>query len=314
MSLAEAVQPRISESQANSPYVYLAFDLPAALAERRREWWDAYNPRAGEETWLYEQMIHNSVRIDLCHRELEFTRESLARRATLCWDSDQRLAAEELARGLAKNPGRTVARLLATKQGCALLVERWKALGKIAEEGGESAWTESRIRTAFELLGVPEDERFETPWPAHVSGVAFVARKVAELERLRDGTLDALDRDSRDAARRGHEFPSSKLLDAIRRREAAHLKRFEWFRAELRRRRNESPAPSIPAKPVAPPPPPKEPVAAKEVVPVPASRPTSIPVFAPQSPSLAESFLGHSGPATLNRHQRRAEQKAAKRR
>src|SRR5262249_59418306 len=105
-----------------------------------------------------------------------------ARRAQLRWDADRRLAAEQLAAKLAKDPAQTSRLLRRTKQGCELLIERWEDLGRILREVG--GWTDPQRGLALDLLGVPAELRDGTtavdPPPCEADAVAFRLGPAAE--------------------------------------------------------------------------------------------------------------------------------------
>ena len=116
-----------------------------------------------------------------------------------------------------------VSRLLATKQGCGWLLERWQALGAALMERG--TWTEAQRVLAVNLLGTPAEFRDDPVWhtPADV-----VSDEVARLLLLKSTALDPLDALERAAAEKGLAVEPSEALTKVRRYEAACMRQFQW--------------------------------------------------------------------------------------
>src|SRR5260370_41549208 len=96
-------------------------------------------------------------RMGRCGKLFDILCDGYATRAQLCWDQDRRLEAEDLAARLRRDPSRNALKLQRTSQGCALMIARWQALGRILRETG--TWTEAQRSLALDLLGVPPELR-----------------------------------------------------------------------------------------------------------------------------------------------------------
>ena len=211
-----------------------------AVRRRMSEWRGSFQPSSAEDEWLFAQMVASSVRVDRCQRDESALRSHLADRASVCWDDDRRLAAEETAASLSKKPALTSRRLRRTRQGCEWLLDRWRSLGRVFDHAG--SWTDAQTSLALDLLGTPLELR---DGPAPASPPDLVAREVARLERLKADALDALDADEQSAAEIGLEIEPGRPLALLRRFEAACLRRFQWARNRLRdsARKLSAPAP-----------------------------------------------------------------------
>src|SRR5262249_56592733 len=93
-------------------------------------------PANAFQAWLLTQVVAATVRLDRCASHDSAFRRMHAARARACWDDDRRLAAEDLAVGLARNPARVARALRKTRQGCELLIERWQALAGLLRSQG----------------------------------------------------------------------------------------------------------------------------------------------------------------------------------
>jgi len=208
--------------------VVLPDEEAQAVALRAQEWRDRFQPANEEDEWLFEQVVVNSVRLDACRERESGLRIYEARRAGLSWDDDRRLAAEEVAASLAKDPARVSRRLARTRQGCDWLLERWHALGAAFERAGE--WSDAQRSLALDMLGTPPSLR---DGPPPDEPLALVRDQVERLEDLRADTLDELDEIERSAAEHGLEIEQSPALARLRRYEAACLRRYHWARTRL---------------------------------------------------------------------------------
>ena len=188
-------------------------------------------PQGVYQTWLFEQIVHMTIRIDrwLLVEEVWQTRQ--ARRAGLSWEADRRAEAEVLAQGLAKRPGLVVARLHQTLQGCDWLINAWRGLAEAQRGPSPDAPPRplgpNERQRGLNLLGVDPDCRegrtpLDPPSTAGGTGpsprgtrvaahqAALIANQVAALTDLRDGglvTLDAEDRTHGPARRRTRHRP-----------------------------------------------------------------------------------------------------------
>src|SRR5262249_14598434 len=157
------------------------------------------------EEFLVGQMALASVRLDRCAELSMIDAARSAERAMVCWESDQRMAVEELGAKLPKDPARVALALRRGRQGADWLIERWEALGEILESNG--GWDEAQRRLAFDLLGVPLELREgsqRVPAEGNTAGLAaLAAREVAKLREDREAVLDALDEANRGMAEVG---------------------------------------------------------------------------------------------------------------
>ncbi len=199
-----------------------------AVKTRKTLWRNQYQLKTVEDEWLFEQVVIQSVRIDLCRRLESELRIYQAHRAGLFWESDRRLAAEDLAQGLARQPARIRQRLAQTRQGCDWLIDRWRSLSSLYDRTGD--WTDAQRSLALDLLGIPAELRDD-----HLVAdpLALVAREIEGLEILRAGSLDDLDAYESSAAELGIELTPCRALARLRRYEVSCTKTLQWARSQL---------------------------------------------------------------------------------
>ncbi len=156
-----------------------------AVAERLVEWRLSYAARLPHEEFALREMVRESVRIERCNLEDVALRARMVDRAADSWDDDRRIAAEELARGLARSPSLVSRKLQMTPQGCDWLIERWEALARFVKSGGE--WADEHRAHASDLLGVDPALR-DGPSPLDVpeSQAAFGMGPIHRLAKIRD--------------------------------------------------------------------------------------------------------------------------------
>jgi hypothetical protein len=235
------------------------------VAQRMIAWRDDFRPVGAQQEWLFEQVVVSSVRIDHCRLLEAALLDDLALRAAVSWDEDRGLAAEETAAGLSKRPALVCRRLRQTAQGCEWLLNRWRILGAIIEEGG--SWTEAQTALAGDLLGIDPVLRDTTVvGPGDEAGL--VAEQVASLQSYKDRVLDGLDASERESAERGLPLAPSRALERLRRYEAACFRRLQWASKLLPRQS-------------------REPVAAEDVTIAPAPPPAPVPSPPPPAPAPA---------------------------
>jgi hypothetical protein len=229
-----------------------------AVAQRMTAWRDDFRPVGEREEWLFEQVVVSSVRIDHCRLLEAALLDELALRAAVSWDEDRGLAAEETAARLSRRPALVCRRLRQTAQGCEWLLNRWRVLGAIIEEGG--SWTEAQATLAADLLGIDPAFR-DVPVVGPGDEAGLVAEQVASLQSYKDRVLDGLDASEREAAERGLPVAPSRALERLRRYEAACFRRLQWAEKLLPRQSREPVAAeavritTAPPAPVPPPPP-----------------------------------------------------------
>jgi hypothetical protein len=214
-----------------------------------------------------------------CGKLFDILCDGYATRAQLCWDQDRRLDAEDLAARLRRDPSRNALKLQRTSQGCALMIGRWEALGRILRETG--TWTEAQRSLALDLLGVPPELRDgETAVDPPLSttrvndGPAFryqvLKDEMIRLTALKAEILDPLDADERAVAETGIGAEMTPALQRLHRYESACSRRYhkalKYF-LDRNRKRAPTETPRAPEPRQAPPPDPDP-----DPVPIPAPR------------------------------------------
>jgi hypothetical protein len=183
----------------------------AEVATRTARWVERFEPKDEYELGLIDRTVRAGVRRDRAAAMEAARRVEAAARARSSWAEDRRLAAEELAAGLAKRPSLVARKLRRTLQGCELLIERWRGLLRVAEAG--TPWDEGQRARALDLLGVPPEDREHHPRVharATAEELAAVAREELEhLEARRDGYLEDEDESERLLAETGLAFDDS---------------------------------------------------------------------------------------------------------
>ncbi len=298
-----------------------------ALVDRRKsEWRQGFDIQGGDEEWLFEVAVVESIRYDRCSdAHMAYCRDH-GRRARLQWDADRRREADELARKLSRIPHAVARQLAATTQGAEMMIELWRGLGASLESN--ATWTDAQRGLALDLLAIhPELRDAETPVDPVEGDVlearrATVASEVARLESLCDGCLAERDDDERAMAEATLGAELTRPLQAIHREMTSAWNRYQLALCKLeqaRRARDGVPAKKPPADRVAKaaeeaaratrlaqfdPVPPRAP----EVRPRPA---TTIPISATPSPAPKPAPAIDPGPSEgpprkLSRQQRRA--------
>ena len=197
--------------------------LPQAEAEavnnRIAEWNSSLRPWNVFEVFLSEQIVVASIQVERCQHEQRNVRAVQAQRAAECWDDDRRLAAERLAEKLPKRPAVVSRELRRTKQGCALLIERWEALGEIYEVNGQ--FTEVQRNLALDLLGVIPELR-DGRKKLDANPVEVMTAELALLKSRMETALDDIDIDEGSEVSEGSRVayrppsPSHREIDAAR--------------------------------------------------------------------------------------------------
>src|SRR4051812_23912559 len=75
-----------------------------AVAGRLEGWKGSFRPSSAFESWLVEQAVGLSVRLDLCRKHDWALRLMAVARAEADWDGGRRLAAEEEGARIARKP------------------------------------------------------------------------------------------------------------------------------------------------------------------------------------------------------------------
>jgi hypothetical protein len=288
-----------------------------ALEERFDAYIAEFRPESPHEFVLVAEMALDDVRMKRCGTLFEIQCHEYATRAQLCWDQDRRLEAEDLAVRLRRDPGRIALRLQRTSQGCALMIERWEALGRIFRETGK--WSDAQRSLALDLLGVPPELREgRTPIDARESlspddarafRLGVVDQQIARLTQRKEEILDPLDADERTIAEAGIGAELTPALQRLHRYESACSRRFfkalKYF-TDRNRKRKPAPAETFQAPEPYPTP---ESVRASRPVPGPHDYDQLIAATRPQPVTLATAAPLAAAtveePRHLNRHERR---------
>ncbi len=196
----------------------------AEALNRKAAWMAEIRPSGPTGLFAIERAAAMSLRIEQCENALDALFVEEADRARRDWDQSRTAEAGALAAKLARDPGLTAARLAETKQGVALMLDRWSRLAKSLDLG---AWDESDRSAGLDLLGVepsfrkPGQTQQDAPEASDASAHirAVIDGQVARLRDRLVSVLEPLD----DLARRHAESSVSVLLS----KPAALILRYE---------------------------------------------------------------------------------------
>jgi hypothetical protein len=227
--------------------------LQILIDQLQAELTDHHQPRPGIETRLNREMAVEWAKLEYAKDLRKLDVERVKTRAALCWDSDQRAAAERLARKLGTTPEKIVPRLERTKQGALLLLESWTGLHEALQTNG--ALDEAQHGLVYDLLGISLVLRNGSRRvPAAQDGPALAALVTAQMDRLRsllEESLNPLDEEHRLLALAGMPYAADAETQNLKRyettarnkrdkaREEFRRARAEWEQAEQQRRRRE---------------------------------------------------------------------------
>jgi hypothetical protein len=302
--------------------VLLPDEMAAAVAQRTEEFADEWEPASPYEDWLVGEIALATTRLDRCAAMALADLRRVMQRASLIWDKDRRMLAEDLGVRLGKEPTRVSRALQRSRQGCDWLIERWEGLARALEAGG--AWDEDQRRLAFDLLGVPHtvrDDRGKVPPAKDLAGLArLAASEIARLRRDQELSLIELDEAERAMSASGMPMSEDRETARLRKYEAscrralllAHSE-FKRIRKSSRPARSSDPRPKL-SKPAADYLADRTDAAIRERLertlgraPDPAAMPFSEPGHRPglvRPLGRASASLSQAGPR--NRHERRA--------
>jgi hypothetical protein len=252
-----------------------------AVQERMRLWKSSL--KAGDilEEHLCETAALESIRVWYCRTAMKAQVEE-------SWDEDRRLAAAQLGRKLADDPLVVSHTLESTLHGAEWKLERWEKLGQALETQG--GWTEEQIRLAYDLLGLPEEEREPTE-DCEEEFEAACEIVASEQERLRLRIERVLEpRDAREhwGAQIGQPPPDMPQLQRLRRCESECSRRMNRALDRLKAGRHAIPVATPPQAVAAPSPTPtSEPASQPPTTPVASQAPDSVaaPSPAPGAPT-----------------------------
>jgi hypothetical protein len=192
-----------------------------AVAERMEEWRPEYHVDSPTKESAFEEMVVNSIRIELCKQEVHLIQESEKLRAALAWDIDQEADAAALGDKLRRKPDVVTKQLMKSKHGCEWLLEQWEGLGAALEANGK--WTDEQSHRALDLCGVPRAGRGESAKPK--DPLAVVNTKCSHLQELIRDRYVRIDGIEHLDAMEGFPRVPNKRIAKILRYEAACLKR-----------------------------------------------------------------------------------------
>ena len=206
------------------------------LVGQRIAEWTAYRaPRTDRERWLVEQVALATVRIDYCNIEENALRASTSQLASICWDEERRIDAEELGARLHRNPSLTVAKLKRTVQGCGWLCERWESLERIA---ATNDWNDAQRNLALDMLGVPSEFREnhdQLPSGPDTQALAKLARReIQKIEKAIARGLATRDETDQEMAIGGLTCIFSAGARLLHRYAAEAMKIYWWAERELK--------------------------------------------------------------------------------
>jgi hypothetical protein len=281
-------------------------DLPDDEAEkvnrRVEEFAAVIRPANAFEAFYVVQLATESVRVERCQCDERVLLLRRAARAETGWDEDRRLASEELAAHLARDPARTVRRLRQTSQGCDWLIDRWHMLARTLDAG--HPWDDARRALTLDLLGIPAamrdglaplDADTDAKQVAHQQSLA--AERIKELEQLKADVMDDRDEFEHEAAVEGMgsgDAATERSLALTRRYESACQRRLERAWRQLLSSRLPERAVLVPEREREPDPEPAcmPPVAADRAT-SPEPAPSASSEYAPE-PAVAERRKGNA--------------------
>ncbi|MEW4570942.1 hypothetical protein AB1L88_23995, partial [Tautonia sp. JC769] len=136
---------------------HLPADMAEAIADRKAAWLPDYRPEGPAQTWLFDRLVAESVRLDVCEARICAARSERAARASESWDDDQAALIAQRAASLSKRPELVQPTLLQSKHGVLWLLERWdEVFDSLRRLDG---WHPDTWSLALDLLGVPLSSR-----------------------------------------------------------------------------------------------------------------------------------------------------------
>ncbi len=203
-----------------------------AVQQRMAEWNSSLKPFDPYEMWMLEVIAVESIRVDRCRIQDRVLRDEQMRRACDSWDEDQRQSADELASKLARDPS-VLAKLRSTVPGATILLERWRGLSRVLENGD---LTMAQEALAHDMLGTPATLRDSVASPlfsgspgelvAHRREV--VREQIERLERLISDVNPTRDSDERDLRKAGLPDLDDRALLRLHRYESRCFRRLMW--------------------------------------------------------------------------------------
>ncbi len=121
---------------------------------------ETFRPQNEFQLWLCTKIARDTVQLDHVEVVKRQALADVAHRAEFCWDEDQQVEANRVARGLSRNPDRTVGLLRRSVAGCDWLIARWAML---ADSADRQPWTDEQTSLAHDLLGTPPEFRADAP-------------------------------------------------------------------------------------------------------------------------------------------------------
>jgi hypothetical protein len=212
-------------------------DMAKAIRERKAMLTEQFQPRTEYQHSLIVDMAVARVKLDRVEEVLPANCDRAVERGLSYWDDDQKMLALKLETRLHKDPARFAHVLAGTKQGAALMIERWEALAHIARACG--GWDDAQRWLALDLLGVPIELQPGSAALAPPGDVeALVAVATGQIERLRSRIETVLD--DQDAQNQSDTIAGILVADdahtvLLRRYEAGARRDYNRAHAELLR-------------------------------------------------------------------------------
>lgn len=215
----------------------LPADDAEAVNERIAEWHSSLKPFDPYEVWMLEVIAVESIRVDRCRIQDRVLRDEQMHQTGSSRHENQRQSAAKLASKLAKDPS-VAARLASTIPGATLLLDRWKSLARVLDEGD---WSVAQDSLALDLLGTPIALREGAASPLHV-GIhgddrahrkAITRREIARLEQLISQVLPEQEASKLDLRKAGLPDLGDPDLVRLHRYESRCFRRLMWATQQM---------------------------------------------------------------------------------
>jgi hypothetical protein len=217
--------------------VLLPAEMAATVAARKEDFAGEWEPASPYEEWLVGEIALATARLDRCASMAVADLERTIQRASLCWEMDRRMLAEDLGARLTKEPARVARALGRSRQGTDWLIERWEALARLIKANG--TWDEPQRGLALDMLGVPHeirDENDSLPAAHDAEGLARLAEtEIRRLRRVQDEALIAVDETEQWMASSGMPMSEDPETARLRKYEASCRRALLQAHAEFRR-------------------------------------------------------------------------------
>jgi hypothetical protein len=206
---------------------------------------DEYQPKTQYQKKLLRDRANAEVLAERCQEVLYSLQETAIREASLHWNTNQTMAAQQLLSRLPKTPALICLQLSKTPQGLAILENLWNRLAKSLNK--KKGWNGDQGELVFDLLGIPAEFRtagqIGLAWNDPEKYLIAARQLVAQnLEALRDPqrVTAAQEWDSycREMALQGTPVVISPEMRLMMRYELMHIRRADRAMAEFERVRD----------------------------------------------------------------------------